>query len=358
MKRMGNIVRYLFLIGLDVAIMLLFHSYLNFILLLALLIFPVYSLFGVYRVKQDFSLQLRAPLEPMKKGETFIVHIALDNPTRFPLLNATLQLEVANTFYGVAGKNVLNFPVRAHQKTEVQYPVVMDYSGRFCVYAGSIQFNDLLGICELNVDLQNAAECLVLPMGEPCNQEAGYIYIKGVTEAMESKEKGYDFSEVSGIREYIPGDKLQNIHWKLSVKKDEWMVKERVSVSAMQLQVLVELANDDEMHLDCVLDLADSITRSFVAQNLPFTVYYYSSNQQELRSCYIGNEVERTQWLEMILYDKCYDAVGRVEDMFLQEHNESNLYLYIGYGVAGTQSGAIYGENGTVAELRSRNGAF
>ena len=42
---------------------------------------------------------------------------------------------------------------------------------------------------------------------------------------MESKKKGYDFSEVTGIREYIPGDKLQNIHWKLSAKKDILMVR-------------------------------------------------------------------------------------------------------------------------------------
>lgn len=353
MKCIGNIVRYLCLIAIDIAIMLLFHSYLNFIILLALLLFPIYSLFGAYRVKNQFSLQLYTPLEPMKKGEEFQVRIVLDNPTWFPLLNATLQLEVTNAFYGVEGKNTLNFPVRAHQKTEVVYPIVMDYSGHFCVSTKSIQLRDLLGLYEWKVDLSNVAECLVLPVGAPRNQEAGHIYMQGVTEAMESKEKGYDFSEISGIREYIPGDKLQNIHWKLSVKKDELMVKERVSVSAMQLHVLVEIANDEEMRADCVLDLADSVTRSFVTQNLPFTVYYYSSNLQAMRSCYIGNEIERAQWLEMVLYDKCYDAVGRIEDIFFQEHMETNLYLYIGYGAQESEN-VIYGEKETVAELRRR----
>lgn len=356
MKQFGNRLRYVFIVLLDVAIMLLFHSYLNFLLLIVLLLLPVYSIYGVYRVRNTFTLKMMTPNEPMGKGEIFQTRFIIHNPTSFPLLNATLKLEVENTFYREDGDHFLNFPVRAGKDTEVVYSVVMDYSGRFCVNAKYIRFVDLLGICELKVDLAESVECMVLPFGELRNQEAGHIYINGVTEAMESKEKGYDFSEVSGIREYIPGDKLQNIHWKLSVKKDELMVKERVSVSAMQLHVLVELANDEQMRLDAVLDLADSVTKSFVNMNLPFTVYYYSTNLLELQDCYIGNEIERKQWLEMMLYDQSYRETGLVEEMFFSQHVESNTYLYIGYGGTQIESvNVILGEKETIAELRSRS---
>lgn len=355
MKQFGNIIRYIFVIAVDVALMLLFHSYLNFLLLVGLLVFPIYSVYGVYKVRDAFRLELMTPLEPMEKGSEFLLRIVLRNPTWFPLLNATIKLEVENTFYREDGVHFLNVPVRTRKATEISYPMVMDYSGRFCANVKYIRFTDLLGICELKVDLKESAECLILPAGELRNREAGHIYINGVTEAMESKEKGYDFSDVSGIREYIPGDKLQNIHWKLSVKKDELMVKERVSVSAMQLHVLVELANDDEMRVDAVLDLADSVTKSFVAQNLPFTVYYYSSNLSELKSCYIGNAVERIQWLEMMLYDKCYRTAGQAEQMFLQQHASGGTYLYIGFANGDELSDDVMmGEKDTVAVLRSR----
>lgn len=355
MKRFVNIIRYLFIIAVDVAIMWLFQSYLNFLLLIGLIIFLIYSIYGVYKVKDSFQLQLMAPIEPMEKGSEFLLRIVLHNPTSFPLLNATIKLEVENTFYREDGEHFLNVPIRARKDTEIQYPIVMDYSGRLCVNAKYIRLVDLLGICELKVDLQESVECLVLPTGELRNQEAGLIYIHGVTEAMESKEKGYDFSDVSGIREYIPGDKLQNIHWKLSVKKDELMVKERVSVSAMQMHVLVELVNDEQMRADAILDLADSVTKSFVSQNLPFTVYYYSSNLAELKSCYIGNEVERTQWLEMMLYDRCYRGTGQVESMFLQQYAGGGSYLYIGVAEGNEVSDRmILGEKDTVAVLRGR----
>ena len=177
--------------------------------------------------------------------------------------------------------------------------------------------------------------------------------MQGVTEAMESKEKGYDFSEISGIREYIPGDKLQNIHWKLSVKKDELMVKERMSVSAMQLNVLVELYNNEELCVESVLTLADSVTKGFVSFNLPFTVYYYSINSGGLTSCYIGSEAERMQWLEWMLYDHTYQSGNQVEELFCREYPSGGTYLYIGADTLQAEEGqGIIGEQGAMAVLK------
>ena len=38
--------------------------------------------------------------------------------------------------------------------------------------------------------------------------------------------KGQDYSELFQIREYVPGDNIRHIHWKLSGRNDELMVKE------------------------------------------------------------------------------------------------------------------------------------
>lgn len=354
MKRIRNIIRYVVIVILDVFIMYVFHSYINLLLLVGLLLFPFYSVYGLHKVSQEVKLDLFVPEEPMGKGEEFQVRFLLRNPTIFPLVNVTLSLEIENGFYGSEGAHFLNLPLRARKDTRAFYPVVMDYCGRFEIKVRNIRLTDLLGIYEKVVPMETERECLIFPLGSERGQEAGQMYRRGVTEAMESKEKGYDFSEVSGIREYIPGDKLQNIHWKLSVKKDELMVKERISVSAMQLNVLVELCNDDQMRLESVLELADSVTKAFVSQNLPFTVFYYSVNQGSLRDCYIGNEIERVQWMEMLLYDRCYIGDDRVEELFLQQNPSGGTYLYIGAGLGNEDAeNTIFGEMGAVAQLRS-----
>ena len=353
MKRARNTIRYIVIFILNIIVMVLFHSYINFILLVGLIVFPIYSIVGVYMARDNLTLRIETPVEPMGKGEEFEVRYNLHNKSWFPIVNVNLNLVFSNCFYGKTGEHTLNIPIRAKKDTKVTYPIVMEYCGRFQAEVTEITLLDALGMCTVKLPIHETAECLVFPKGEQRNKEAGYVYMRGVTEAMESKEKGYDFSDISGIREYIPGDKLQDIHWKLSVKKDELMVKERVSVSAMQLNVLVDLANNNDMSAEGVLELADSITKAFVSQNLPFTVYYYSTNMGELKSTYIGNEIERVQWMEMVLYDICYGEDIAIEDMFVHQNQTTGNYLYIGQA-RGDESGedAIYGDKNSVAVLK------
>ena len=355
MKRVRNAIRYIWIIILNIIFVFIFHSYLNYILLVCLLLFPIYSIFGVFRARAGLSVKVETPVEPMVKGEEFQVRFTVGNSSFFPLVNLNLALGFENCFYKKAGEHVLNTPLRAKRNTGIIYPIVMEYCGRFKVTVKEAVLTDVLGVVELKLPINETAECLVLPNGAERNREAGQIYQKGVTEAYESKEKGYDFSDISGIREYIPGDKLQNIHWKLSVKKDELMVKERVSVSAMQLNILVDLANDEEVSTEGVLELADSITKGFVLQNLPFTVNYYSTNLGKLNSMYIGNEIERRQWLEMVLYDVCYSDGIDVEELFFSDNQSAGNYLYIGkvFGNVSSEE-AIFGNGNVAAVLRQR----
>lgn len=352
MRRICNILRYIFVIALDVFIMVIFQSYINFLLLVGMLILPLYSIYGVWRTKQELKLEIFSPAEAMERAEEFYLRFVVHNPTSFALVNGTATVYVANQFYGETGEHFLNFPVRAKKDTEVIYPVISDYCGLFRVSVEQIRLVDLLGIYETEISLHEVRECLIVPNGELCMAKAGETYKMGVSEAMESRKKGYDFSEVSGIREYIPGDKLQNIHWKLSVKKDDLMVKERVSVSAMQLNVLVDLLNDEGMRLESVLELSDSITKSLVAQNLPFTVYYYSINLSKLCEQYIGSEIERKQWMEQMLFNHADFVEGRAEDFYKKQFPSGGTYLYIGFANGDVADGAIVGKQQTVAELR------
>lgn len=355
MRRIRNAIRYIVIILLNILVMVVFHSYLNFILLVGLILFPIYSILGVYKARDSISVKVAAPLEPMGKGEEFQVHFTVHNDSIFPLVNVNLNLNFANTFYGNTGSHMLNIPVRAKKDTDIIYPIVMEYCGRFQIEVTELVLIDVLGVCEIKLPVNETAECLVFPKGAERNKEAGQIYLRGVTEAMESKEKGYDFSDISGIREYIPGDKLQNIHWKLSVKKDELMVKERVSVSAQQLNVLVDTANNKDMCAEGTLELADSITKAFVLQNLPFTVQYYSTNSGGIRECYIGNEIERKQWIEMLLYDVCCGEDVDMEDIFARDNPSMGSYLYIGR-IRGDEADedVIYGDKMTCAVLKQQ----
>ena len=357
MKKTRNIIRYLLVMALNIWIMLTFHSYLNFLLFIGMIVFPIGSIYALNRIKSKLSFSISLPSEPMTKGSTLALRFCLHNASYLPLINATIKVQIANPFYDEERIHDLNIPVRGGQDTVVEYPIEMQCCGRLQVNVTQIRLLDWLGIYETVLSGDWQEECILLPQGEPKDEEAGQMYVNGVTEAMESKEKGYDFSEISGIREYVPGDKLQNIHWKLSVKKEELMVKERVNVSTMQLNVLLELLEDGQMGLESILELADSVTRSFAQNHLPFTIYYYSVKRKELRECLISNEEERINWLEMLFYEQAYTNTIQVENVFLAKYPETETYLYIGYATGKEiRENALYGRKNSIAMLKIGEG--
>ena len=67
-----------------------------------------------------------------------------------------------------------------------------------------------------------------MPKITPVMIEVGLAsrYFQGEAEVYDDKTGGAAVSEVFQIRSFQPGDKIQNIHWKLSAKEDELMVRE------------------------------------------------------------------------------------------------------------------------------------
>ena len=56
---------------------------------------------------------------------------------------------------------------------------------------------------------------------------------------------GEDSAEIMGIREYVPGDPVKNMHWKLSGKTDKLLVKEFGSPVVNQVGVFLDMSSAD-----------------------------------------------------------------------------------------------------------------
>lgn len=88
---------------------------------------------------------------------------------------------------------------------------------------------------------------------------------------------GSDPSETFRIREYVPGDPIRQIHWKLSEKTDKTLVRDFGLPIVEQLLLAVEhggfgAAAPQPEEMDALLDLLVSAANSLLRQELPFTL--------------------------------------------------------------------------------------
>lgn len=179
--------------------------------------------------------------ETARPGETVEVMISVRNHSLFCALKSTWYLNIGNSFYGTFDDYKLILAISPRGKKQFPLSVTMTELGRIVFACKEYSVSDLLGIFSIHSVCAMESCLSILPQTENKVQTALPEAPSGVAELSESSRKGNDHSEVSDIRTYRVGDRPKDIHWKLSARNRELMVKERVSVSGSEHVLLLNL---------------------------------------------------------------------------------------------------------------------
>lgn len=337
MKQLFNFLRYAVFFVLNLFLLLFLHSYFNFVILIVLLVLPLLSIICALAALYCISVTFEGTKERLAFGDPFLLKIVVGNNSIIPLLNVWLDLSVDNVFFGIKGVHTLNIPAFVKQDNPVTYELESEYLGIVSVDAAELAVMDWLGFLRFRKKISLHKEYVIVPQGRLMGEPDAAAMAYGMTEAEENPKKGYDFSEVTDVREYQPGDRLQNIHWKLSAKKDEIMVKERESLSSSRMLVFIELLQEKEV-LNDILVAAYGFARYLLEGQTSFVLSYWSIKEQDLKSGSISCISELEDWIEQIYYEKTYNA-GWDRQMITQLLGEETRFLVI--GKAGSMAGPL-----------------
>jgi hypothetical protein len=263
------------------------------------------------------------------QGEESFVTIKIKNPTPFPCLDAILRMEITNTFFESKGEKNLTVPIRAAEGLTLTLPIISDYPGIIGVTVKEIRLKDLMGFFRLKKTFNSTVEITVMPqlIGEVAADKSSLN--QGMLESEESSKRGNDFSDVQEIREYIPGDKLMSIHWKLSAKRDILMVKDRVSMSDRQMVVLPELCNQSAPDLSAVLSMTYTLIVQLIADKTTVRLMYWSADRYEYQDTRIDYREELDAAFAEMFYEHTYEADDEAASHMADVHPEMKAYLHI-----------------------------
>ena len=151
-------------------------------------------------------------------------------------------------------------------------------------------------------------ELFIFPPENDSLQFSSAAFGEGFDEFEENGAKGNISSNVTDIREYIPGDRLQKIHWKLSAKIHKLMVKENEQTSSHQFILLPELYLPDPAQpvLEQILSNTLTMGRSLLADGITFFFRYYSITAQDFMQFCILNEDQLEEAFRSCFYESTY----------------------------------------------------
>ena len=336
METKFRMIIYAIILGINGLIFFFLHSHFYFMLLAIMVVAPFLSFAMGWYLKRKISVSVKAAISS-KNGEYSVAHdetyftIKIDNPTVFMALDAKIEVEISNTFMGTSGTDVISVPVYIKKGYELSIPLISSYPGIVKLRINRICIKDLMGFFCFKKKVEAEAWSYVLPetiQMQDFNPEA---FEMCALESEESTKKGNDFSDVSEIREYIPGDKLMKIHWKLSVKRDILMVKDSVSMSDKQMVILPELCNENIEALSGILTYTYSIIKKMIADNTTVFLMYFSSNNFDYQSARIDYVEDLNDTFSKMYYEKTYRGQDVAASHMSNVHPEIKSYIWISY---------------------------
>lgn len=299
MRKFKNIFEYVFLFCLNGLMLWYFRGYLNLLIAAAMILFLLFDIISVLILKRYLSVSVVVPGEQMPKNITFVVRVNVRNDSVIPLANGVVRLQMGNVFMGETAEQNIEVPLKPLDVTGIELPLCSACVGDVEIRTEKIVLTDFLGLFETERDAFAEDHVFIVPRGETEQEFSLNAFEKGMNEVEETQMKGSDFSDVSQIREYIPGDAIKNIHWKLSAKKDVWMVKERLQMSSQKLLVVLRLEKSSEEAADRTIETLYSFGGFLITNHVPLTLCWWSDKFREIRQETAESSAE---WLDVMLH--------------------------------------------------------
>lgn len=197
-------------------------------LLLFLMILPVFLFLSLQFMKAGVKVSLNAKHDQIQKGDFWELELKIGNRSWIPV--PVLRIDLGYTEMQTGEKEVIKVwgSANRHGSTSIICKREEKYCGKVQIRIDSVQVLDLLGLFSAVIKAEGQAEIKVLPtlyMTE--------VTTKPVMRPQESdfceydlSRPGNDVSEIFQIREYQAGDTFHRIHWKLSAREDDILVKD------------------------------------------------------------------------------------------------------------------------------------
>lgn len=166
------------------------------------------------------------------------------------------------------------FPVSAGlgpKKTkEIALEVMPEHAGRYELKVGSAVIRDALGIWSRKIDFEEQSGITVMPPVFEMNMTQAGITAMPESDSEAAKVRGAVAGDMIDIREYVPGDPVRNIHWKLSEKTGKALVKVLGSPVSDQYLLILDNPTDvahDPAALDAIASVYASLLLTLVKRN-------------------------------------------------------------------------------------------
>ncbi len=250
MPRYRSALWFLAVIACFIANQLIEHKFIM-IFMLFLLLLPIFSFLYTFWLRRKLKIRFEPVSEYIKRGEDAVWYVYLENNSRIQTLSLRLMLRANSLFYDQSQIRSTHL-IAQHSSEIVRITAKPFHSGPFSLYGLSISLNDIFGFFRIKVfgaNNLNVPNIYVLPLMDSSADYKSYLQHQLESGEFPAGKSQVLLDEIDRFRNMMSGDSLKLIHWKLSARMQEWIVKEFDKEDDRSVTVLLNLPELDDKSL-------------------------------------------------------------------------------------------------------------
>ena len=249
------------------------------------------SLLSLLLVRLRFSIREEVDPPEAEAGTAGQMAILLANP--YPLPFPQLEVEYVLPGPGEGAVYAASFSVLPLQRIRIRETMQLPCRGVYPVGLRTLMIYDVFGLFRMKLPYRSLARkpmptVTVLPRLGPL-PTAALPVLESPSNTAGAARATEDTSSPAGARPYRPGDPLKRVHWKLSVRQGEMMVKTYEPAAVADALIYLDTAAasldaTDSWYADDVLaGAAVSLAARILEEGVPVRLIYLKERRTEWR---------------------------------------------------------------------------
>ena len=286
-KTVFSLINYIGCIGIALFVTFIIDGTIGMVLTYALITALVVSLLMTLAVIRSVSIQPALSVYAVSKGDMLSFEIGFINSSFLPVPSITVEIDTSAHFT-VKNDTVGTVSLTGKGKNTLSFPMTAKHSGKAYARIKSVKLNDFLGIFSFylkNPEINTELTAAIYPIIPDASVQTNFVITATKFADNDDEEESDESSAIpTGLagydhREYVPGDPIKRISWKLSSKQDKLMVRldEKIKGSGRIFLLDCPVTEENDIALtvrDNVIEGALALLNSLLSEGREATVFY------------------------------------------------------------------------------------
>lgn len=265
------------------------------------------------------TVKLKTP-GGLEQGQTGKIRLMAENVSWLAVPMVVARLTVSDYLTGTSIDYDAKFPIAGASRNTAEVRIEDAEIGRLDVVINELYITDAFHLARFHLPANQHGSFLVEPPRIPVSiVMAEATELEGSSQKYSEFNPGHDVSEIFDHRAYTVGDSVRSIHWKLSSKFDDLIVKEYGKPVEFSVVLLAELAESSPAALESCVSYMVGISRRLLAHGLLHTIAWYDAGAGEYCSFNITDYEQLEAAVLRLLVSCPHEGTGDSLARFLED---------------------------------------